>query len=206
MPKSVVLILVNNFCYFRHVLDTLISLAKSFPIFFLPEPKEKRAKDSSGRMDHKLLRHAPYNKSEGRSSSKTENSNVKTESDFWDVLVKLDSLSTTSRKGKAILRNQNSSSGSLSNATEDESRVYGFESSPLAQLIGLLAHPVVLRSSVLTDRLLRLLALISLALPEPKSNAKMKTNAENSHEDPDSESNCMSPFHEDSEGTYVILV
>lgn len=50
----------------------------------------------------------------------------------------------------------------------------GFKSSPLAQLIGLLAHPVVKRSSVLTDRLLRLLALISLALPEPKNTIKGK--------------------------------
>lgn len=45
-----------------------------------------------------------------------------------------------------------------------------FESSPLAQLISLLAHPVVKRSSVLTDRLLRLLALVSMAIPDQEKN------------------------------------
>lgn len=122
------------------------------------------------------------------------------ESDFWDVLVKLDSLSTTSRKGKAILRNHSSGSFSTLNSSDDESKTLGFESSPLAQLIGLLAHPVVRRSSVLTDRLLRLLALISLALPEPKSSMKGKTSSDfnkQSDEDQDTESTCISPFHEE---------
>lgn len=182
----------------RHVLDTLISLAKSFPIYFLPEVnKEKKSKDSCGKLDQKSLKNTPYSKLEGRISSKSESSNIRTESDFWDVLVKLDSLSTTSRKGKAILRNHsgNSFASAICNTVDDESKPFVFEASPLAQLIGLLAHPVVRRSSVLTDRLLRLLALISLALPEPKSNLKSKSSSES--EDQDTENTCMSPFHEE---------
>lgn len=182
----------------RHVLDTLISLAKSFPIYFLPEVnKDKKSKDKG---EPKCSKNPPsYSKMEGK-SPKGDTSNVKVESDFWDVLVKLDSLSTTSRKGKTVLRNHSGSFGSsTSNTCDEESKINGFEASPLAQLIGLLAHPVVKRSSVLTDRLLRLLALVSLALPEPKSNLKSKSNSDLSqqNEDQDPESTCISPFHED---------
>lgn len=165
--------------------------------------KEKKIKDSNGKVDQKSIKGTPTSASkvEGKSSSKNDGSSTRTESDFWDVLVKLDSLSTTSRKGKAVLRNHSGSSfgSSLSSVSDEELKSLGFEASPLAQLIGLLAHPVVKRSSVLTDRLLRLLALISLALPEPKSTLKSKTNADfrQINEDQDTESTCMSPFHEE---------
>lgn len=201
---------MTNFFYifnFRHVLDTLISLARSFPAFFLPEiNKDKKIKDSGGKGEQKSLRSTSYNK-EGRTSSlKSENSNFRMESDFWDMLVKLDSLSTTSRKGKAILRNHSGSFGSALSSDDDESKTPGFETSPLAQLIGLLDHQVVRRSSALTDRLLRLLALISLSLPEPKCNMKGKTSSDinkKSEENQDTESTCMSPFHEEI-GKYVL--
>lgn len=190
------------------MLDTLISLARSFPAYFLPEVnKDKKIKDSSGKGEQKSLRSTSYNKVEGRALSlKSENSNLRMESDFWDMLVKLDSLSTTSRKGKAILRNHSGSFGSALSSDDDEPKTLGFETSPLAQLIGLLDHQVVRRSSALTDRLLRLLALISLSLPEPKCNMKVKTSSDSnkqSDEDQDIESTCISPFHEEI-GKYVL--
>ncbi|GIX92131.1 e3 ubiquitin-protein ligase HUWE1 [Caerostris darwini] len=167
----------------RHVLDTLISLAKSFPVHFLPVTgKEGKSKESASKGDHKEGKNQP-DKKDGKSSAKSDSS--RNESDFWDVLVKLDSLSTTSRKGKSALKNQNvvTSFGSTPNsAPEPNLKLGGFQASPLAQLIGLLAHPVVKRSSVLTDRLLRLLALISLALPEPKSALKGKSNSDFRHQ------------------------
>lgn len=203
MPLKGVIFYKYNF---RHVLDTLISLARSFPAYFLPEVnKDKKIKDSSGKGEQKSLRSTSYNKVEGR-TLKSENSNLRMESDFWDMLVKLDSLSTTSRKGKAILRNHSGSFGSALSSDDDEPKTLAFETSPLAQLIGLLAHQAVRRSSALTDRLLRLLALISLSLPEPKCNMKGKASSDfnkQSEEDQDIESTCMSPFHEEI-GKYVL--
>nr|XP_042906094.1 E3 ubiquitin-protein ligase HUWE1 [Parasteatoda tepidariorum] len=166
----------------RHVLDTLISLAKSFPIHFLPEtPKDIKTTTSSNPKADEKSSKTSLEKSDKASSAKSDSSNSRTECDFWDVLVKLDSVNTTcSRKGKTALRTQSviSALSSSSTPSEDNSKTGGFKSSPLAQLIGLLAHPVVKRSSILTDRLLRLLALISLALPEPKSSLKEKTSSE----------------------------
>ncbi|GFY42597.1 e3 ubiquitin-protein ligase HUWE1 [Trichonephila inaurata madagascariensis] len=165
----------------RHVLDTLISLAKSFPVHFLPvTAKDEKSKESISKADHKQSK-GQSDKLDNKSSiAKSESS--RSESDFWDVLVKLDSLSTTSRKGKSALKTQGVITyGSTTNVSSDpDLKLGGFQASPLAQLIGLLAHPVVRRSSVLTDRLLRLLALISLALPEPKG--KGKSNSDFRHQ------------------------
>ncbi|GFQ86462.1 e3 ubiquitin-protein ligase HUWE1 [Trichonephila clavata] len=165
----------------RHVLDTLISLAKSFPVHFLPVTgKDEKSKESISKADHKQSKGQSDKLDSKSSASKSESS--RSESDFWDVLVKLDSLSTTSRKGKSALKTQGVITyGSTTNVSSDpDLKLGGFQSSPLAQLIGLLAHPVVRRSSVLTDRLLRLLALISLALPEPKG--KGKSNSDFRHQ------------------------
>ncbi|GFT18781.1 e3 ubiquitin-protein ligase HUWE1 [Nephila pilipes] len=165
----------------RHVLDTLISLAKSFPVHFLPVTgKDDKAKEGISKPDHKQGK-GQSDKTDSKSSGVKSDSS-RSESDFWDVLVKLDSLSTTSRKGKSALKTQSVITyGSTANVSSDpDLKLGGFQASALAQLIGLLAHPVVRRSSVLTDRLLRLLALISLALPEPKG--KGKSNSDFRHQ------------------------
>ncbi|XP_054708625.1 E3 ubiquitin-protein ligase HUWE1-like [Uloborus diversus] len=172
----------------RHVLDTLISLAKSFPVHFLPDAgKEEKIKESSCKGDQKFSKPAvtPSKIEPKVSNAKNENA-LRTESDFWDVLIRLDSLSTTNRKGKTY----RAPYGSSSSASDEEVKSpAGFENTPLAQLIGLLAHPVVKRSSVLTDRLLRLLALISLALPEPKTIPKdSKSNSDFRHQNTEGES------------------
>ncbi|XP_067140217.1 E3 ubiquitin-protein ligase HUWE1 isoform X2 [Centruroides vittatus] len=165
---------------FRHVLDTLISLAKSFPIHFLPEKakEEKYGKDVIAQDNRASKTTVPITaKSDSKqilsTSSKTEacGSLSRQDTDFWDVLIKLDSLST-SRKGKSIARTHSTTTmiGSNSNANiDDDTKYQSFEASPMAQLISMLSHPVVKRSSLLTDRLLRLLALISLALPDQDS-------------------------------------
>lgn len=128
----------------RHVLDTLISLAKSFPVHFLPE--KVRGGGPAGRGAPRgpaSQRPAPLAAEPGR------------DGDFWSVLVRLDCNATGKRTPKAAPP-----------PAEEEGTTGSFESSPLAQLISLLAHPVVKRSSVLTDRLLRLLALVSMAIPD----------------------------------------
>ncbi|KFM63905.1 E3 ubiquitin-protein ligase HUWE1, partial [Stegodyphus mimosarum] len=181
----------------RHVLDTLISLAKSFPIHFLPNParREDKSKDTSNKGDQKSGKTptsaGAKTESKSMSSSKLENSSSHSESDFWDVLVKLDSLSTTSRKGKTVLRTHSATSSaygtSSSSSCDDVEKNVGLESSPLTKLMSFLSHPVVKRSSVLTDRLLRLLSLISLALPDPKTSIKGKSSSDFRHQITESE-------------------
>lgn len=100
-------------------------------------------------------------------NSKGSSSSQGTEpTDFWELLVKLDSISV-SRKGKGLPRTHSSAGGS----SEEEQRITSLEMSALGQLIKQLAHPVVRRSSLLTDRLLRLLAFISLRLPDTADTA-----------------------------------
>lgn len=165
---------------FRHVLDTLISLAKSFPIHFLPEKakEEKYGKEVIAQDNRASKTTIPFiTKSDSKqvlsASSKIEGSGSisRQDTDFWDVLIKLDCLST-SRKGKSIARTHSTTAmiGSNNNShIDDDMKYQSFEASPMAQLISMLSHPVVKRSSLLTDRLLRLLALISLALPDQDS-------------------------------------
>lgn len=73
----------------RHVLDTLIALAKSFPNHFLPDAHQVQQSPK----DDSLL-----------TSSQTPTS-FKVPSDFWEVLIKLDVMSNN-RKGKSALKNQ----------------------------------------------------------------------------------------------------
>ncbi|KYO34862.1 hypothetical protein Y1Q_0006656 [Alligator mississippiensis] len=83
--------------------------------------------------------------------------------DFWDLLVKLDNMNV-SRKGKNSVK-----AGPVSAGAEGESTPCSLEASPLGQLMNMLAHPVIRRSALLTEKLLRLLSLISIALPENKA-------------------------------------
>ncbi|CAN8005058.1 unnamed protein product, partial [Ixodes pacificus] len=146
----------------RHVLDTLISLAKSFPVHFLPE-KVRGGGIGSSATAKGMCRGGGGVKSVATSSSVTAASSSSPvtaepgrDGDFWSVLVRLDCNTTSGNVGKRAPKAP----------PDDEGGASSFEASPLAQLISLLAHPVVKRSSLLTDRLLRLLALVSMAIPD----------------------------------------
>ena len=52
--------------------------------------------------------------------------------------------------------------GATAPGSDEETRHMSLEASPFGQLLALLSSSVVRRSSILTDRLLRLLSLISL--------------------------------------------
>ena len=97
----------------RHALDTLISLAKVFPTHFLPASKSKEAgtKTENGKDDDSdlskrssvsavqsspKLSRATENISGSTSSVKNES---RSENDFWNILLRLDSVSGKS-KGK----------------------------------------------------------------------------------------------------------
>ncbi|KAG9335166.1 hypothetical protein JZ751_005639 [Albula glossodonta] len=180
----------------RHVLDTLIQLAKEpslcsqvFPSHFT----QQRCKDlpSSSELDSRLgsgmaagtgsggSRSAPSSQTASVASSAPSSANTPLGScvapslqtpqsmgvstDFWDLLVKLDNMNV-SRKGKASMKTLQ-----VGGAGEAEGAQGSLEASPLGQLMNMLSHPVIRRSSLLTEKLLRLLSLISIALPDNKA-------------------------------------
>ncbi|XP_070171266.1 E3 ubiquitin-protein ligase HUWE1 isoform X5 [Polyergus mexicanus] len=152
----------------RHTLELLISLAKSFPGYFVPiKSKELEDKDSSKEKD------ISGNKEEGgaknKSASKIGRSDLP---DFWDLLLKLDSCA--SKKGKSVARtHSNTNLGS-----EPEHSTTTFEASAFGQLISMLNWSVIKRSSQLTDKLLRLLSLISIGLTEVNSYRRQDAGAD----------------------------
>lgn len=154
----------------RHTLDVLISLAKSFPSHFLPRPptsfddKKKEASTSAASGEAKKL--VPSTTVGSPASTAVAKKQDPTGTDFWDLLARLDSQSA-SRKGKGLARTHSSAAphhgtASASVGAEEETRHFSLESSPFGQLLALLSSSVVRRSSLLTDRLLRLLSLISI--------------------------------------------
>uniref|UniRef100_A0A670KKC9 E3 ubiquitin-protein ligase HUWE1 n=1 Tax=Podarcis muralis TaxID=64176 RepID=A0A670KKC9_PODMU len=140
----------------RHVLDTLIQLAKVFPSHFT----QQRTKETTCESE----RERGTKQSGSPCPGQMGTSGIST--DFWDLLVKLDNMNV-SRKGKNSIKSVPVSAGS-----EGESSPYSLEASPLGQLMNMLSHPVIRRSSLLTEKLLRLLSLISIALPENKTTAE----------------------------------
>ncbi|XP_037101939.1 E3 ubiquitin-protein ligase HUWE1 isoform X8 [Syngnathus acus] len=169
----------------RHVLDTLIQLAKVFPSHFT----QQRCKDlsvsssdlearlcssssgvggmSGGSKSSSQAQNNPNSNASGAqnafgSSSITPQS-LGISTDFWDLLVKLDNMNV-SRKGKASMKTV-----PLGGNAEAEGLQLSLETSPLGQLMNMLSHPVIRRSSLLTEKLLRLLSLISIALPDNKA-------------------------------------
>ncbi len=86
----------------------------------------------------------------------------------------------SSRKGKAPVRSNSSASGlkNMSEGGDDNAQaVMSGNMSAFGQLLSMLASPVIKRSSVLTDKLLRLLSLISLGQPESSRSAAVVTAA-----------------------------
>ncbi|XP_069896532.1 E3 ubiquitin-protein ligase HUWE1 isoform X9 [Dipodomys merriami] len=136
----------------RHVLDTLIQLAKVFPSHFT----QQRTKETNCESD----REKGSKQACSPCSSQSNSGGICT--DFWDLLVKLDNMNV-SRKGKNSVKSVPVSTGS-----EGETSLHSLEASPLGQLMNMLSHSVIRRSSLLTEKLLRLLSLISIALPENK--------------------------------------
>ncbi|XP_075855925.1 E3 ubiquitin-protein ligase HUWE1 isoform X5 [Microcebus murinus] len=135
----------------RHVLDTLIQLAKVFPSHFT----QQRTKETNCESDRERG-------SKACSPCSSQSTSIGICTDFWDLLVKLDNMNV-SRKGKNSVKSVPVSAGG-----EGETSPYSLEASPLGQLMNMLSHPVIRRSSLLTEKLLRLLSLISIALPENK--------------------------------------
>ena len=153
----------------RHTLELLISLAKSFPGYFVP----MKSKDSDEKEKDK-----DYSTPKEESGAKPKipaKPNKSDAPDFWDMLLKLDSCA--SKKGKSVARTHSSSNL----GSEPEQSAISFEVSAFGQLISMLNWSVVRRSSQLTDKLLRLLSLISIGLTEinPTTRRQESANAQN---------------------------
>ena len=114
------------------MLELLIFLARLFPISFLPQ---------------QLM------PGEHREADKTVISN------FWQLLLKLDSMNSKKGKGssKAFVVKDDS-------VEQKESEL--FSSSIVGQLIKMFNYPVIFDSSSLTDKLFRLLALVTASIPK----------------------------------------
>ena len=147
----------------KHTLELLISLAKSFPIHFLPS---RESREEAG----------PAAGSSSSEAARTPGKGASKQPEFWDTLLKLDRECWSSRKGKSVVRSHSavgaaSGSGGHANKSadhheEDGQRAGPGGSSAFGQLLSMLASPVIRRSSLLTDKLLRLLSLISLGQPD----------------------------------------
>merc|ERR1712142_9047 len=127
----------------RHTLEVLISLAKSFPIHFLPGAGSSNAQATSD------------NTPSDKKSSKP--------AEFWETILKLDRECWSSKKGKSVVRSHSSVS---IKSEDDEAGNSALSFSAFGQLLSMLASPVIKRSSLLTEKLLRLLSLISLGQPD----------------------------------------
>ncbi|KAJ8947109.1 hypothetical protein NQ318_002468 [Aromia moschata] len=131
----------------RNTLDLFTSLAKAFPSCLLPIKSIREDEKSSV---------APV---------KVKND---TSSDFWDVLLRLDSAT---KKGKSIQKNNAPSTSS------DSDGIISFEQTVFGKLLNMLASPVVNRNTQLTDNLLKLLSVTTSGMPElvkPHKSGKSK--------------------------------
>jgi len=159
----------------RHVLDTLISLAKSFPNAFLPNAHSADLDSSASDKAKTAPKTSTLQLSPGASAaSASSSSSTLGLTNFWNLLIKLDNA-VGGKRGKSLQRlpSGSGSSGVVSEAGSVSDS--GFEASPIGQLMIMVAHPVVRRSQLLTDRLLRLLSLVSVGLGDTGSSAPAST-------------------------------
>ena len=148
----------------KHVLDALLFLAKSFPASFTPFTVAKA--------------HPSCTKDASSSSSETKPPATHESTDFWDILLKLDTAGT-GRKGKGAAKSSSAHSSLSSGSDSCSEEVRDFAASPIGQLLIALADPVVQDSTVVTDKLLRLLSVTSAALPDmPCASSKQAANSD----------------------------
>ncbi len=137
----------------KHIVEALLFLAKNFPSSFTPfaskKDEDEQKKGESSKSNEKK-------DNEEAMDDKVRNTDISL--DFWNILYRLNSVGP-GRKGKLPLK-------SSKDIFKDEV-VESFDNSPLGQLLAMLSHPVIKRNTALIDKLLRLLAIISMSLPEP---------------------------------------
>lgn len=149
----------------KHVLDALLFLAKSFPASFTPyqaaKPHPSCSKDDNSSSEAKPVASTPQEST-----------------DFWDILLKLDTAGS-GRKGKSAAKTSSIQSHLASTTDSPTEEIRDFSMAPIGQLLITLAHPVVQESVAVTDKLLRLLSVTSAALPDtPEKSSKQTEGSE----------------------------
>ncbi|CRL01178.1 CLUMA_CG014451, isoform A [Clunio marinus] len=142
----------------RHTLDLLIFLAKSFPAHFLPLKRTSTTSTTSA---------TTTNESNDEPMPSTSAAAIQRDrsNDFWDILMRLDNEidERSSKKGAAQFK-------AICKQIKDfnEQDIKTFTESPFGQLIIMLSFDIIRKNSMLTDKLLRLLSLISIVLTDDK--------------------------------------
>lgn len=124
----------------RNALDLFISLAKAFPSCLLPIKCIRDDREDKTNLSPVRVKLDSFN-------------------DFWEILLRLDSVCT--KKGKSIPKSSNSNQ-----TVEPDNKIVTFEQSVFGQLLNMLSSPVVNRNTQLTDNLLKLLSVITSGIPE----------------------------------------
>ena len=149
----------------KHVLDALLFLAKSFPASFTPYQAAK---------PHPSCSKEDNSTSEAKPVASTSQEST----DFWDILLKLDTAGS-GRKGKSTAKTSSIPSHLASTTDSPTEEIRDFSMAPIGQLLITLAHPVVQESVAVTDKLLRLLSVTSAALPDlPEKSSKQTEGSE----------------------------
>ncbi|GAB0086383.1 hypothetical protein DMENIID0001_004360 [Sergentomyia squamirostris] len=145
-----------------HALELLTLLAKTFAANFMP---------TSGTTDD-----AKRTEEAGSSSTIVLN-------DFWEILLRLDG--PTGRNAPVEPQSSRAKNVILNPAELD---CHSLEESPFGRLILMLKSMNIQKSRPLTDKLLRLLALVSIALPKGQSKSSLapETTTTTASEDPPS--------------------
>lgn len=137
----------------KHIVDALASLAKHFPTSFTPvqvktEPGCTEKRSCSGTSDKAS--------NAGSDTSSDFAANSQSETEFWNILVRLDGT-YGGKKGK--LSSKQTSSSAVAKSSD-------FNTAPIGYLMTLLSHPVIRKNASLMDSLLRLLSVVSMSLPD----------------------------------------
>lgn len=142
----------------RHTLDLLIFLAKTFPVHFLPPAKKTGSQQSSSSNEPGTESNSSDMPSTSAQALQRERS-----TDFWDILLRLDNeIDDRSKKGAKI----KSVCKQIREFSEQDIKT--FAESPFGQLITMLSYDIIRKNTMLTDKLLRLLSLISVILVDDK--------------------------------------
>nr|XP_026689880.1 E3 ubiquitin-protein ligase HUWE1-like [Ciona intestinalis] len=132
----------------RHAIDALIVLSKIFPNYFITQQpsKPKTVPDKSSMI----------------------------ETDFWDILLRLDASSAHKKKVAARHQHFNEDDPHVAGDSASEKSNIDLSITWLGVLMRMLSQPVVKRSQQLTDKMLRLLAQISRYITSEQSQKAKK--------------------------------
>jgi E3 ubiquitin-protein ligase HUWE1 len=150
----------------RHTLDLLIFLSKSFRVHFLPIPTPKAAKTDQDASK------ATVDDDEQPTTSQQTIAADNSSNEFWDILMFLDG----DIKNRLMTASATTTTEAANRTIEfSEPDIKTFLKSPFAHLIHMLSYKIIKKSCQLTDKLLRLLSLISTAFSEEAQKQQKNT-------------------------------